>query len=355
MKPILAVFLFPILAPAVAQTVATFPDEYVAVPEGPLNSPNLPLANGTCRVLCLYEAIDIAIPSGRSITRLGFRQDATLTALDLGRTINLEIRMGYTTQTSGNMLTNFDNNYAAPAVIVLPTTNIALPSLRDASNPLPNGQLFINLATPFPYVPAGRNLLVEYRLFGNSGGGGPFNYRLDRADFYSPATYGPAGCPHSGGGTPTVTVQPVRPGLNYSCSMAMGPGSSPGVLLLKVGEALVAPYPLVAVIPGIQPSCTGQLSPIDMLSLAAVSAATGTASWGFAIPNNPAFADMDISSQAAFFDTFSPGGLVTSRGATIRIGARPRSTILVGAGAPTAVVTGILSTNYCPVAFFEHQ
>jgi hypothetical protein len=355
MKPIFVLSPFLLLAPVFAQTVSVFPDEYVAVAEGPLNSPNLPLAYGTGRVLCLYEAVDISVPSGQSITRVGFRQDATLTTLDLGRTISLEIRMGYTTQTSANMLTNLDNNYAVPPTTVLPTTNIVLPNLRDTANPLANGQFFINLATPFPYVPAGRNLLIEYRLNGNSGGGGPFNYRIDRADYYSPATYGPAGCPHSGGGTPTITVAPVRPGLNYTCTMTMGPGSSPGILLIQLAQTLVPPYSLAGVIPGIQASCTGQISPVGAVSLAALSSGIGGANWSFLIPNNPAFADLNISSQAVFLDAFAPGGLVTSRGATILTGARPRCTIAAGTGAPASVVTGALNTNYCPVAFFEHQ
>ena len=354
-NPSLPLVLSLLVAAANAQSVAIFPDEYAAVAEGPLNSPNLPLANGTGRVQCVYEAIDIAVPSGHSITRIGFRQDGTVTTLDAGRTVNVEILMGWTTRTAATMTTNFANNYGTTPVTVLGPVNVVLPNLRDSANPLANGQFFVNLATPFPYVPAGQNLIVEYRVFGNSGGGSSFSYRLDRADFYSPATYGPAGCPHSGGGTPVITVQPVRPGQNYSCAMATGPGTSPGVLLLQVGQGLVPAFPLTAVFPGINPLCTGQISPVGMTSLAAVSSATGAATWSFQIPNNPAFSDLEITSQAAFLDLFAPGGLVVSRGATILTGARPRSTILAAAGSPATVTTGTLSVNYCPVAFFEHQ
>ena len=35
-------------------------------------------------------------------------------------------------------------------------------------------------------MPNGRNLIVEYRIFGAANGGQQFNYRLDRADYYSP-------------------------------------------------------------------------------------------------------------------------------------------------------------------------
>jgi hypothetical protein len=178
---------------AAAQAVAIFPDEYIAVTEGPNNSPNLPLAGGTSRVQVLYEAIDIAIPSGHQITKLGFREDDTITTMDTGRTINVEIRMGYSTFTAANVTTTFDNNYAGPPVTVLTQQNVVLPNLRDIGAPLPNGQFFITLGTPFTYAPAaGQNLLVEYRIFGNSGGGTQWNYRLDRADYYSIVTNGPA-------------------------------------------------------------------------------------------------------------------------------------------------------------------
>jgi hypothetical protein len=340
---------------AVAQTVAIFPDEYAAVAEGPFNSPNLPLANGTSRVQVLYDASDLAIPSGRTITRLGFRQDATLTTMDTGRTLQLEIRMGYSTNSPTSMVTNFDNNYAAPPVTVFGPTTFVLPNLRDAANPLANGQLFIPLSTPFAYVPAGRNLVVEYRVFGTSGGGSPFSYRLDRADYYSPRTYGPAGCPHSGSGVPNLTLAATRPGLNFSASAVSGPGNSPCVLALNVGVGIVPPYSLTAVFGGINPLCTGQMDPTNLATLGGVTGSTGSDSWSFLIPNNPAFADMLISAQGLFLDFFAPGGLVTSNGAQVLTGAQPRTAIVTAAGAPTTVTTGSKQNNYCPVAFFEHQ
>jgi hypothetical protein len=232
---------------------------------------------------------------------------------------------------------------------------LVLPNLHDIANPLPNGQFFITLTTPFSYVPAGRNLVVEYRVFGNSGGGTVWNYRLDRAEYYSPVVNGAAGCPHSGSGMPTLTVQPTRPGLSYSAALTTGPGNSPGLLALSLGSTLLPPYPLTAVFAGINPACTGQISPLNIATLSATTGGTGSASWSFLIPNNPAFADFYITGQALFLDFFAPGGIVVSNGAQVLTGARPRSTILTAAGAPTVVTTGALNVNYCPVAFFEHQ
>ena len=342
-------------AGAASQSVAIFPDEYAAVAEGPFNSANLPLASGTSRVQVLYDAVDLAIPSGRTITRLGFRQDATLTSMDTGRTLQLEIRMGYSTNSPTSMVTNFDNNYAAPPVTVFGPTTFVLPNLRDAANPLANGQIFIPLSTPFPYVPAGRNLVVEYRVFGTSGGGSPFSYRLDRADYYSPRTYGAAGCPHSGGGVPNLTLAATRPGLSFTANVATGPGNSPCVLALNVGVGSVPPYSLTTVFGGINPLCTGQMNPTNLATLGGATGGSGSVSWSFPIPNNPAFADMLISAQGLFLDFFAPGGLVTSNGAQVLTGVQPRTAIVSAAGAPTAVTTGSKQNNYCPVAFFEHQ
>jgi hypothetical protein len=254
------------------------------------------------------------------------------------------------------MGTNFDNNYDAPPVTVFGPALFVLPTLRDPMNPLPNGQFFITLATPFQYVPNGRNLVVEYRVFGTSGGGSQFNYRLDRADYYSPTSYGPAGCQHSGGGTPSLTLQPCRPGTNFQCNVSSGPGNSPAFMAINIGNGIVAPYPLTGVFGGINPACTGQMS-ISGFALVGpnTTSSSGSTSWSFFIPNDELFADMTISAQAIFLDFFAPGGLVVSRGGEVLTGARSRTSIVAAAGAPTAVATGSKSSYYCPVAFFEHQ
>lgn len=341
-------------AAAGAQTLAIFPDEYVDVAEGPFNSPNLPLANGTSRVQILYDAQDLQIPSGHQITRLGFRQDATLSAMDTGRIVNLEIRMGFSTAAPDSMSGTFDTNYAAAPVTVFGPANLTLPNLRDASNPLVDGKIWIQLTTPFSYVPAGKNLVVEYRCFGNSGGGGSWNYRLDRADYYSPVAYGPDGCPHSGGGIPNLTVQPTRPGLNYSCAMSNGPANSAGALLVQPNLQLIPPVSLGPIL-GVAPTCTLQVWPTDGILLTAVSTAAGSAQWNVFLANDPVNADIHVSSQAVFLDLFAPGGMVFSRGTEVLTGARPRTAILSGNGPPTTVTSGSISLYYCPVAFFDHQ
>ena len=354
--------LFPLLLPVLAgvdvaraQNVAIFPDEYAAVPEGPLNSPNLPLARGTSRVMCLYRRTDLQIPSGDQITKLGFREDGGITTVESGVAMQLEIRMGWTDEDENSMSSTFDNNYQGTPVTVFGPTLWTPPTLRDPSNPLPNGQFFIPLSTPFAYVPNGRNLLVEYRIFGTANGGQQFNYRLDRADFYSPVTTGPAGCPHSGGPTPILDVDPTRPGFNFGARVSSGPANAPAFLAINIGSSLVTPYSLQALFPGIAPSCMAQMAPVGTSLVGGSTNGSGGKNWSFFIPNNPALEDIVISAQSIMLDFFSPGTVVVSNGSEVLTGARPRTAILSASGVPSQVTTGSKNSYYCPVAFFEHQ
>jgi hypothetical protein len=338
-----------------AQSTSIFPSEYTAVAEGPLNSPNLPLANGTSRSLIVYDRADVSVPNGATITQLGFRQDGATTQLDTGRALQLEIRMGWSTQDPNSPSTTFDTNYGSPPVTVFGPALFQLPNLRDTANPLPNGQVFIPLTTPFVYAPANRNLVVEYRVLGNSIGGVAFNYRLDRADYYSPVVNGPAGCTHSGGGPTTLNASPVRTGAYLYVDGASGPANSFAVIAVSVGSQLVTPYPLGAVFGGINPTCTGQLAIGNLATIGVLTGTTGTLSTSYLVPNNPALNDLWISHQALLLDAFSPAGLVVSNGTSVQIGIRPRSSIISAQGPPATTTTGTNNTNYCPVAFFRWQ
>lgn len=339
---------------AFAQNVAIYPDEYINVPDGPLNSNNLPLARGVSRVMCLYEDVDLAVPYGDSITKLGFREDSPSTTLAPGRLLQLEVRMGWTTNDHVTMSSTFDSNYDGAFTTVFGPAVYDLPDLQNPAAPLPNGQFFINLTTPFVYQPNGRNLIVEYRIFGTSMGGSSFNYRLDRADFYSPRTYGPVGCQHSGGQTANMILQPTRPGLNFQATANTAPGNSPAFMAINIGNPIVAPYDLSGIF-GVDPACTGQMNGSGMAIVGGTTGSTGSINWIFSIPNDNTFGDLTISTQGIFLDFFAPGGLVTSNGAQLVTGIRSRSAVVAASGAPTTANTGTKSNFYCPVAFFEHQ
>ncbi len=340
-------------APLAAQNLAVFPADYTNVPEGPFNAPNLPFANGAGRTMLVYDQRDLPVPAGASITRLGFRQDATLTALDQGRSLQLEVRMGYTTRTATAPSSTFEDNWAAPPVTVFGPALFTLPNLRDVANPLPNGQVFLDLATPFVWQPANGNLVVEYRVHGNSAGGASFNYRLDRADFYSPVVLGPAGCQHSGGGTPQLTAAPARIGSSVSLTLAQAPANSFVMLAIDLGR-LATPYALTPFLPAISPSCTGQVALGNLVTRPAATGTTGSATISYSIPNDTAFNDLFLSHQAACFDFFAPGGMAMSNGAELQLGTRPLAASVAAQG-PVSVTTGAITANYCPVAFFAWQ
>lgn len=339
---------------AAAQSVAIYPNEYVAVPDGPLNSANLPLARGVSRVMCLYEDVDLDVPHGNTITKLGFREDAGSTQLAPGRLLQMEVRMGWTTEDHLTMSTTFDSNYDGAFTSVFGPAVYTLPNLQDASAPLTNGQFFIDLSTPFVYQPNGRNLIVEYRIFGTSMGGSPFTYRIDRADFFSPRTYGPAGCMHSSGQAANLLLFATRPGLNFQASVSAAPGNSPAFLAINLGNSIVPPYDL-SVILGLDPACTGQMNGAGLAFLGGTTSSSGSKSWVFPIPNDNTFGDVAISAQGIFLDFFAPGGLVTSNGGEVLTGIRSRTSIISANGAPTTATVGSKSSFYCPVAFFEHQ
>jgi hypothetical protein len=302
----------------------------------------------------VYDAASLSVPVNHQITKIGFREEPSFTTLLPGRSLQLEVRMGYSTFGSNNLSSTFDNNFAAPPVTVFGPALFVLPSLHDAANPLTNGRFGITIA-PFTYAPpAGQNLLVEYRILGTSGGGAPFNYYLDRADYVAPVVNGPAGCPHTTG-TAVLTLDPVRPGLYFNATMTSGPAASPGLIALNIGAPMAAPFPLTAAFGGINPACTGQVSPAGLYTFGATAGTSGYANWSFLIPNNLVFANVPISAQCLFLDFFSPGGLVVSNGAQVTTGTNPRASACYVNGPPTTSLVGSVALNYCPVTFFDHN
>jgi hypothetical protein len=104
-------------------SVIALPIECTAVLEGLQNAANLPFADGTSRVMIVDDASDMAVPVGASITRLGFGRVATLTTMDAGRYLQLEVRMGCTTNSATATANAFDTNEDGPSITVLGPAN----------------------------------------------------------------------------------------------------------------------------------------------------------------------------------------------------------------------------------------
>lgn len=347
---------FLLVAGLAGQGVAVFPSDYVNVPEGPYDSQYLPLAWGVSRVMFLYDAFDVQVPAGAQIHRLGFREDRTITWPNAGRTLQLQVRMGFSNFDHANASYLFDQNYATTPVTVFGPAAFALPDLRNPALPLADGKFWIPLTTPFLYQPNGRNLVVEFMIYGTSGGGGAFDYYLDRADFHSPVASGPAGCVHLAGGPPELTIDPTAVGSYFQARAAQAPPNSLSVLLFAVGTQLLPSFPLDPIVRGIDPTCRGQIPLTNPLPLIAISDAWGNAWWSFYLGTNTAMLnDLYLACQGAFFDFFAPGGIVVSNGYQVQIGLRPQSTAIYNQGPPLVTTTGYVYPNYCPVAYFDYQ
>lgn len=120
------------------------------------------------------------LPTAFTIGGLSLRQPHT-GATAARFTIEVEIKVGYTTRWGTGLGTTFASNWdVAPPVTVLPRTFFELP---DQPAPPPNHAdvlVTIPWTAPFAWVPQpGRNLLVDITIFGNSWGSQTYGYPLD--------------------------------------------------------------------------------------------------------------------------------------------------------------------------------
>tara|TARA_R110002072_G_scaffold174303_5_gene329519 strand:+ start:15885 stop:16943 length:1059 start_codon:yes stop_codon:yes gene_type:complete len=336
----------------VGQIDATFPSDHAVLLDGQGSQNWFPYSYGVSRMQAVYEAWDLNIPAGNQITRIGFRANGTTIAY--GESLNLQILMGQTDETADSLTNNFAANYFGAPTTVFGPGLFQMPDLNNVLNPNPDGPyIWVNLTTPFTFDPS-KNLLVEWRVLANSNGGASFPYTLDRAAFVSPITTGPAGCQHSGGQTPSLTSQPTKVGGTWYNNLSQGPGNQPVILFINVGTQLAPQFPLATVFAGVDPSCFAQVSPVALFSLSGTTGNTGYKSFSVPIPDNLAFNNFVISSQAFCFDFFSPGGLVVSNGDQVEIGADPAMSVLWNQGNATAP-TGNVYRNYGVVTLFTHN
>jgi hypothetical protein len=335
-----------------AQTVATFPSDHATIPNGQGGQNWFPYAYGVSRMMAVYEAWDVGVPSGHQITRIGFRADGLTQAI--GKSLQLQVRMGQTDRTAQTLQSNFDNNWFGTPTSVFGPALFVMPDLNNVANPNPDGNvIWLTLTTPYTFDPS-RNLLVEWRVLANSNGGAAFPYQLDRAQFESPIVTGPQGCQHSGNQIPDLESRETKVGGTWYLDLYQAPASQPLLLCLNVGAPLTSPYPLAPIFPGLPVSCLGQISPVGLFTIGGTANSSGYNLWSVPIPNDRVFNDAILSSQAICFDFFAPGGFVVSNGDQMQIGIDPAMTILYHQGSATNP-TGSLWANYGIVTLFQHN
>lgn len=343
--------LLTLVGGATAQTV-TFPSDHTGLPDGASSQGWFPYSYGIGRFQAVYEAWDLQIPAGRQITRIGFRADPA--TISYGYMLQLEVRIGATDKTAGDLDSTYDANWLGTPTVAFGPAIYALPDLNNPLNPNPDGQyVWLTLTTPVTWNPA-HNLLVEWRVHFNSNGGAGFQYELDVPSFVSPIVTGPQGCLHSGGQRPVLTSDPVRVGGLWTENLYTAPANQLAVLLVALNSTLVSPYPLQPIVPGIAAACQGQVLANGALTLVGVTGPSGYGYFQASIPDLRGFNDTILATQAVCFDFFAPGGIVVSNGEQVQIGIDPAMSVLWSQGSATAT-TGSVYSHWGPVTLFAHN
>lgn len=330
-------------AALMAQNSVIFPSDHTNIANGESSINWFPFSHAApFRAQIVYEDWDLGIAPGTPITRIGFRQDGTVTSAS--HEVMLEVSMGVSNGTSETLCSSFASNFAGPPTVVRPQSLFVVPALTG-TEPI----AWIDLPAPH-YVYQGGDLLVEFCVASNDNGNAAWDYRLDMANYVSTVTAGVPGCLHTGGQRPTLQSSPGRVGGNWDIELSNAPVNVPIAIFISPGQQMVAPYGLGTL--ALDPSCMGQLPQNDFISFGGVSDVNGGASWSVPIPNWLIFNDAYMTSQVVACDMFSTGQLVVSNADEVQFGIDPASTILIGMGS-TNLVFGDLYPHYGVVTLFN--
>jgi hypothetical protein len=275
------------------------------------------------------------LPTAFTMAGLSLRQTHT-GAVAHGFTIDVEIKVGYTTRWLSTLDTVFANNWdVSPPVVVLPRSLVVLPD-ELATYPQTYTQMLTTIpwTSTFDWVPqTGRNLLVEITVFGNSAGGGIYGYPLDNlsgtvSQWGTPATATSAnGGPVRGFGVTMGFVEQTHTavpslystdtpqiGNQFRVRVAQGVPSSLVFLELGITASSWNGNALPMSLAGYgAPGCTLLMGPFD--SQALVTNAAGATNLQYNIPNNIYALGINIYNQALLLDpTVNSLGLVTTNG-----------------------------------------
>ncbi len=325
-----------------AQTTTYFPTEYQSVAGETIES-RFPFGYGISRTQIVLDRAGLAIPAGRQITALKFRQPAGYAST--GRSLQLAVFLGGTTLTSQTATGDYLGNYTGgtprtqvfgPAIFQLPTLSASQPS----------AEVTVPLTTPYTYA-GNENLVVEFVITANNNANQNFTYYLQAPTFRSDVTSFGAGCPTSANTVPVLSASGTYYGGNVGFSLSQAPANSTLYFHLNVAPST----PILGDAFG-APGCS-----MLVLPLAAVlgTAPGGSFSYNVPVPNNANFYGLELYGQAMIFDLFANTlGFTSSNGCKVTIGRQPPATKILTGGSATAT-TGSVQRNASPIVGFVHN
>lgn len=330
------------VATASAQNTAFFPSEYQTVP-GQSYESSFPFGFGISRTQLVLDRTALAIPAGRQISALKFRQPSGIGST--GRSLQLAVFLGGTTLTSQNATGDYLGNYtgATPRTQVFGPAIFQLPTLSPSQT---NGEVTIPLTTPFTYS-GNENLVVEFVITANNNANQGFSYYLQAPTFRSDVTSFGAGCPTSANTVPLLTATGGYYGGSVGFSLSQAPANSTLYFHLNVlpstpilGDGFGAPGCSMLVLP-----------------MAAVlgTAAGGSFYHSVPVPNHPNFYGLEVYGQAMIFDFFANAlGFTSSNGCKVTVGRQPPAAKIYTSGSATTAI-GSVQRNACTIIGFVHN
>jgi hypothetical protein len=341
---------------AASQSNTVFPSDHTGIaPQicmpGSTYEYYAPYSYGIRRQMLFYDAWDVRIPNGRSISRVGFPRDGTTTSTGYG--LSLKVVAGQSTRALTNVSTNFAQNITTTPTVVFGNAqgNPKVFQLPDLGGVAGVEVVWLPLDNPFPFD-ATKNLVLDFQVYANQNSNASFYYRLDAASHSSPVRSFNSACLTSGGRTPTVTSAGTSTyiGGNWHLSLSGGPSTAPMALLVGV-----QPYE-----PGISLDVLGAtncvLSVDGVWSGAYATNSSGGYSWTFPIPMNRALFGGRLFTQAVLQDMFANSlGWITSNGDEIQLGIRPQAARIYGTQGDAQATTGSVEANFGLITVFEHN
>lgn len=333
-----------------AQTTAIFPTDHATV-EGSSSSSDFPFAGGVGRNQGIYSRHFLNIPNGATITHVGIRPDAASTAV--GRQIQLEIRMGHSTNEIASVSSSFATNYATPQTTVFTQKIIRLPDLVGA-NPGPATQnVLIQLDTPFVYDRS-MNLIVDYIITANDNGNSAFTYPTDLASWVASRTQFGTSCTHSNARVPVLNTSNGYANGSWTISLTNGLQNAPYVRHIGAGITNHLGIPLPFSLNGLgAPGCS--LLVEFPVALSGRTTTSGTASTNIPVPNWIELYGLTFYAQDLILDLFANSlGVVTTNAVSTTLGIEPQFTYVDAANNPLAT-SGSRRTRNGSVSVFRYN